>query len=491
MTDVTASSRDDLLRSVVAGTAGVVGDAFLHRLVRAVGEALGAEACWVAALVEGRPVARVVACWPAGALPEGDERPLAKGLAGDHAVDCPGSDGRTVGFLAVTAPGPVEPSPGDLEALQIFAARAGAELERRDRESRLREREAEIVASRARVLAAADEERRRIGRNLHDGAQQRLVALSQFLGVASRKLQRGEPAEAERLIALAREQVEAAGTELRDLARGLHPVALERGLALALDTLAMQSSLPLEVAALPDRRLPDVLEATIYYVVAEALSNAAKHAQATRVRVAVVLESGRVGVTVDDDGVGGADPDRGSGLAGLAGRLEALGGTLDIASPSGGGTTLRLSIPVSAWRTPGEPFLEFGHGSDAGQGARRIAQVIDGSIRAGLSLAREWDLEGGLPRPGTLLPVRDHDGVRHATVRVTRVTVVAFSEVDEEMATAAMGEPTAVERWRADRRHFFASCRDEIAVLLGERDWRLTDDEPMACVWFTLADEPA
>jgi uncharacterized protein YhfF len=86
--------------------------------------------------------------------------------------------------------------------------------------------------------------------------------------------------------------------------------------------------------------------------------------------------------------------------------------------------------------------------------------------------------------------VRDHLGVRHATVRVTRVTVVAFSEVDEEMASAAMGEPMTVERWRADRSRFFEGCRDEIAVLLGERDWRLTDDEPMACLWFALADEP-
>jgi signal transduction histidine kinase/uncharacterized protein YhfF len=490
MTDAPVTSRDDLLRSVAAGTAGVVGDAFLHRLVRAVGEALGAEACWVAALVEGRRVARVVASWPAGALPEGEEHPLADDSDGGLAVECPGSDGRPIGLLAVTGQSSLEPSPDDLEALEIFAARAGAELERRSQESRLRERESEIVVSRARVLAAADEERRRIGRNLHDGAQQRLVALSQFLGVASRKLERGEAEEAARLIALAREQVDAAGAELRGLARGLHPVALERGLEVALDTLAMQSALPLEVAGLPDRRLPDVIEATIYYVVAEALSNAAKHAQASRVRVAVALASGQVEVAVDDDGIGGADPQRGSGLLGLDGRLDALGGALSIDSPPGGGTTLSLRIPVTPWRTPGEPFLEFGHGEDGGAGARRIAKVVDGSIRAGLSLAREWDLEGGLPRPGTLLPVRDHLGVRHATVRVTRVTVVAFSEVDEEMAGAAMGEPTTVERWRADRSRFFESCRDEVAVLLGERDWRLTDDEPMACLWFALADEP-
>jgi signal transduction histidine kinase/uncharacterized protein YhfF len=516
-----ATSRDDLLRTVAAGTAGVVGDQFLHRLVRAVGEAFGAGVCWVSAFTDRQSAARAMACWPPHALPEGAEYPLedtpclllhqravvsiASGAAEafphddfliDHGLDgylaimCPGSDGRPVGYLAVTTREELEPAKEEIEALQIFAARVGAELERREQESRLRERETEIVASRARVVAAADDERRRIGRNLHDGAQQRLVALSQFLGVAGRKLQAGDVEAAQRLIELAREQVDGAGAELRDLARGLHPVALERGLAVALDTLAMQSSLPLEVAELPDRRLPDVVQATIYYVVAEALSNAAKHAKATRVRVAVSLEAGLVRATVDDDGIGGADPQEGSGLIGLDGRLELLGGTLELDSPPGGGTTLSLRIPVTPWRTPAEPFLEFGHGDDGGQGARRIERLLEGRMRAAVSLAREWDLEGGLPRPGTLLAVRDHHGARHATVRVTRVTVLAFSEVDEEMASAAMGEPMTVADWRADRRRFFDRVREEVAVLLGERDWKLTDDEPMACLWFVLVDEP-
>ncbi len=466
---------DDLLRSVAAETVGVVGDAFLQRLVGAIGAALRADACWITEIEREHRVAS----WP----PSGEVQPLDGRLS----VDCPGTDGRPLARLVIAARS--RPDDDELDVLGVFATRVGAELERRTHESRLRERENEIVVSRARVLQAADEERRRIGRNLHDGAQQRLVALSQFLGVASRKLERDEPEEAAKLIALAREQVDEAGAELRDLARGLHPIALERGLGVALDTLAMQSTLPLEVAGLPDRRLPDVIEATIYYVVAEALSNAAKHARASRVCVSVALASGFVEAVVDDDGIGGADPERGSGLLGLDGRLDALGGTLALHSPPGGGTSLSLRIPVTPWRTPEEPFLEFGHGDDGGQGAQRIARLLDGRLHAGLSLAREWDLEGGLPRPGTLLPVRDHDGVRHATVRVTRVTVLAFSAVDAEMAGASMGEPMTAEQWRDDRRRFFDSVRDEVAVLLGEPDWKLTDDEPIACLWFALVDE--
>jgi uncharacterized protein YhfF len=203
--------------------------------------------------------------------------------------------------------------------------------------------------------------------------------------------------------------------------------------------------------------------------------------------VAVSLEGGLVRATVADDGVGGADTEAGTGLMGLRGRAEALSGTLAVESPAGAGTTLTLTIPVMPWRTPREPFLEFGHEGDGGRGERMLGRVLDGSARAALTLAREWDLEGGLPRIGALLPVQDRHGRRHATVRVTRVTVLAFSAVDEEAATAAMGEPTTVEEWRADRRRFYESCRSEIAVLLGETDWRLHEDEPMAAVWFTVA----
>jgi len=488
MSETVGAAREDLLRTVAAGTAGVVGEAFLQRLVQSVGETFGAGVCWISELVEERSVARTLACWPHGALPAGEEYALERhGLDGDLTVTCPGGDGRPVGYLALRTQRSLEASSDELVALQIFAARIGAELDRRKQEDRLRERESALKASRAKVLEAADEERRRIGRNLHDGAQQRLIALGQFLDVAGRRLAGGDPAEAGRLLALAREQVREAGDELRALAQGLHPVVLDRGLPTALTTLAMQSPLKLDIVSLPDRRLPDAVEATIFYVVAEALSNAAKHAGASSVRVAVALADGRVRATVADDGRGGADPEAGTGLLGLRGRAEALSGSLAVESPAGGGTTLALTIPVMPWRTPREPFLEFGHEGDGGRGERLLARVLDGSAGAALTLAREWDLEGGLPRIGSLLPVRDRHGRRLATVRVTRVSVLAFSEVDEESASAAMGQPTTVEEWRADRRRFYEGCRSEIAVLLGETDWRMNEDEPMAAVWFTLA----
>ena len=518
MSETVDTARQDLLRTVAAGTAGVVGEEFLQRLVQAVGETFGGGVCWISELSDSGQTARSLASWPPEALPAGREYQLngtpcqalhersvvsyesgvspafpedpfliEHGLDGYLAVTCPRGDGRPIGYLAVTTQEALDARPDELAALQIFAARIGAELERRKQESRLREREGALIASRAKVLEAADEERKRIGRDLHDGAQQRLIALGQFLDVAGRKLDSGDAAEARRLLRIAREQVTEAGAELRSLAHGLHPVALERGLKTALDTLAMQAPVALEVSALPDRRLPDVVEATIFYVVAEALSNAVKHARASVVRVAVSLSEAIVHATVADDGIGGADLEGGTGLVGLRGRVEALSGTLAVTSPPGAGTTLELTIPVMPWRSAREPFIQYGSADDDGRGERLIRGVLDGIVCCALTLAREWDLEGGLPRIGQLLPVRDRHGDRYATVRVTRVSVVAFSEVDAEAATAAMGEPTTIEQWRADRWRFFEASRSEIAVVLGETDWSPSQDEPMAAIWFTLA----
>lgn len=292
------------------------------------------------------------------------------------------------------------------------------------------------------------------------------------------------------MLELAREQVTLAGAELRDLARGLHPIALERGLEIALASLAMQSTLRLEVDALPDRRLPEVVEATIWFVVSEALSNAVKHAGATEVRVRVGQEGRCAHVCVSDDGAGGADLDAGTGLLGLTARIEALGGTLKVHSPAGAGTRLDAMIPLAPWRTPREPFLEFGFDGDDGQGERSIAQVLAGERTLSVSLAREWDLEGGPPRPGQVLPVVDHHGRRHGAVEVVRVSVVPFDEVDETVATAdGLGAQTTLDAWRQRQRRFYEGCREEMAVLLGEPGWRFTGEEPMVITSFRVVSD--
>jgi signal transduction histidine kinase len=209
----------------------------------------------------------------------------------------------------------------------------------------LRARVEELAASRARIVAAGDVERRRLERNLHDGAQQRLVALSFSLRLARTKLD-DDPAAAHALLGSAGEELALALQELRELARGLHPALLtDRGLRAAVDALAARSPLPVELEALPDERLPGPVEAAAYYLIAEALTNVAKYAQATAVRVRVAAGEDEVLVEVSDDGVGGADPEAGSGLRGLADRVEALGGSLAIVSAAGAGTTLRAVIP--------------------------------------------------------------------------------------------------------------------------------------------------
>jgi PAS domain S-box-containing protein len=217
--------------------------------------------------------------------------------------------------------------------------------ERKAQEERLHALIEELAASRSRIVAAGDVERRRLERNLHDGAQQRLVALALALRLADAKLE--DPAAAREILARAGDELALALDELRELARGLHPAILsDRGLHAAVDMLAGRAPVPVEVAAVPDERLPEPVEAAAYYLIAEALTNVAKYAQASAVRVGVVAEHGRLRVEVADDGVGGADPTAGSGLRGLADRVEALGGTLTVLSSPGGGTSLRAEIPV-------------------------------------------------------------------------------------------------------------------------------------------------
>ena len=204
----------------------------------------------------------------------------------------------------------------------------------------------ELAASRARIVTAGDVERRRLERNLHDGAQQRLVALSLALRLAVAKLD-SDPAAARATLAGAGEELALALAELRELARGLHPAVLtDRGLRAAVEMLAGRSPVPVEIADIPDERLPEPVEAAAYYLIAEALTNVAKYANASAVRVRVATSDAGVSVEVSDDGVGGADAANGSGLRGLADRVEALGGSLEVVSATGAGTSLRAEIPA-------------------------------------------------------------------------------------------------------------------------------------------------
>ena len=503
----------DLLSRLAAGTAGVVGAAFLRRLVHELAAALDAEVAFIAELIEHRPGhARTIASAyaPGMELREGfefalegtpcedayscellvvptgaqglypqDEFLTGHALDGYLAIPLLGADTRAIGHIGVISTRPVDPTPTELHALQVFAARAGAELDRRRHERALRARADEVVASRARAVHAADEERRRIGRDLHDGAQQRLVVLAQAIDLALRELQ-NDPRGAHTRLAAAREQASLAGRELRELARGLHPVGLERGLPNALAALTAQSPLPIDVLGLPDRRLPEVVEATIWFLVSEALSNALKHAEATRLQVEVALHGRTLVATVGDDGTGGACATRGTGLQGLQARVEALGGRFDVSSPHQAGTTLQATIPLAAWRTATDPFLEFGHDTDGGTGLRKIEELLAGTRTTGVSLAREWELEGGPPRIGQRLPVFDHTGRRHGAVEVVRVAVLPFGEIEAHMVDPEPGESD----WHAARTRAYGECRDEIAALLGEPDWRLTDAEPMVILTY-------
>jgi signal transduction histidine kinase len=203
----------------------------------------------------------------------------------------------------------------------------------------------QLAASRVRLVQAGDAERRRLERNLHDGAQQRLVTLALQLRMVGSRLER-DPAQARELLAGAEQELAEGLEELRELARGIHPAVLtDRGLGPALDALVARAPLPVEVEELPDERLAAPVEAAAYYVVAEAVTNATKYAQASHVTVSIRRSDGTATVTVADDGVGGADPGRGSGLRGLADRLEALNGRLDVASPARSGTRLTAVIP--------------------------------------------------------------------------------------------------------------------------------------------------
>jgi PAS domain S-box-containing protein len=234
---------------------------------------------------------------------------------------------------------------GNIVAYTDITERKAQEAEVHRLNAELHARLEELAASRARIVTAGDVERRRLERNLHDGAQQRLVTLSLSLRVALAQLE-SDPAAARAALAEAGDELALALDELRELARGLHPAVLsDRGLRAAVEMLAGRAPVAVEIADIPDERLPEPVEAAAYYLIAEALTNVTKYAQASTVRVRVAASDASVVVEVSDDGVGGADPANGSGLRGLADRVEALGGSLDVVSPAGAGTSLRAEIP--------------------------------------------------------------------------------------------------------------------------------------------------
>ncbi|WP_239095247.1 sensor histidine kinase [Planotetraspora silvatica] len=206
----------------------------------------------------------------------------------------------------------------------------------------------QLAASRARVVAAADETRRRIERDLHDGTQQRLISL----GLRLRSVEAAaspEMTDLRKQLSCASEDLAGVVEDLQELSRGLHPVIVSRGgLASALRTLARRSAVPVELSVIAPRRLAENIEVTTYYIVSEALTNVAKHARATIVHVDLAIEDSRLCLSVRDDGIGGADPVRGSGLIGLRDRVEVLGGTMEISSPPGGGTSMLVAIPTPA-----------------------------------------------------------------------------------------------------------------------------------------------
>jgi signal transduction histidine kinase len=247
-------------------------------------------------------------------------------------------DDRVWGTIAVASH--QEPLPADTEKRMVdfgeLVATAIANAENR----------AELNASRARVVAASDETRRRIERDLHDGAQQRLVSIGLELRAAQSMVPAGLPDLSGRVSRVA-QALNAAVADLQETSRGIHPAILSRGgLGPALRTLARRSALPVELDLGDDQRLPERVEVAVYYVTSEALTNAVKHAHASVIHIDLHVDGATVELSIRDDGVGGADPTRGSGLVGLRDRIEALGGKIEVVSPSGRGTSLAVRIPV-------------------------------------------------------------------------------------------------------------------------------------------------
>jgi signal transduction histidine kinase len=246
-------------------------------------------------------------------------------------------EGRPWGTVSVSAN---EPLAVDLEQrLEEFTRLIATAIANADNRS-------ELATSRRRIVSASDEARRRIERDLHDGTQQRLVSLGLALRAVEAKLPvdgNDLRSELSNIAAGLADAVE----DLQEMSRGIHPAILSQGgLGPALRTLARRSAIPVELDVTTDARLPESIEVAAYFVVSEALANAAKHAQASQIRISLAAGEGRLLVSIRDDGIGGADAQRGTGLVGLTDRVEALGGSIRVNSPSGDGTKIIATLPL-------------------------------------------------------------------------------------------------------------------------------------------------
>ena len=271
---------------------------------------------------------------------DSDGRPVTlPASGGDRSVAMVQRDGAVVAALIYD-----RSLDDDPELVEAVGGAATIALDNQQLQAQAEDRLAEVQASRGRIVAAGDAERRRIERNLHDGAQQRLVTLALQLSLIRRQI-RQRSLDAEQLVASASGELALSLAELRELARGIHPAALEQGIDIALDTLALRSAVPTTVSCEPGLALPEPVALAAYFVASEALANVAKYAHASAATVRLRRTGSQAVIEIADDGVGGADPTRGSGLRGLADRVEALDGTLRVSSPANGGTVVTAEMP--------------------------------------------------------------------------------------------------------------------------------------------------
>jgi signal transduction histidine kinase len=305
-------------------------------------------------------------------LARGGLADLFRGLGTTTAADLEGALKRALGDPSLELAVGGEPSPGpgravapverngrkvaaivydaslddDPELVEAASAATGVALENQHLLAEAESRLEELKASRERIVAAGDAERRRLERNLHDGAQQRLVAIALQLRLLQNRV--GDDPSAAEIVTSASEELSESLAELRELARGLHPAVLEHGLVGALEALASRSAVATTVSCEIPRRLPEQVELAAYFVASEALTNVAKYSHAKHATVRAWRADGHAGIEIADDGIGGADQARGSGLRGLADRVEALDGRLSVVSPAGAGTTVTAELPCGS-----------------------------------------------------------------------------------------------------------------------------------------------